>query len=130
MIKTHDRQGILDYFKKLGMEIKSIEYQGWYKDMICYPIADYTGTIQLYAIAYLENDKLYKPIRYVERFDDQGCYFLTEKGQIKSVKIPYEKVVEKDCISIVDNYTYNFKQAKIRHKKMKIERICREEDCD
>lgn len=117
MIKTHDRQGILDYFKELGMEIKSIEYQGWYKDMICYPIADYTGTIQLYEIAYLENDKLYKPIRYVERFDDQGCYFLTEKGQIKSVKIPYKKVVEKDCISIVDNYTYNFKQAKIRHKK-------------
>ena len=36
-----------------------------------------------------------KPIRYVERFDDQGCYFLTEKGQIKSVKIPYKKVVEK-----------------------------------
>lgn len=68
MIKTHDRQGILDYFKKLG-------------------------------------------------FDDQGCYFLTEKGQIKSVKIPYKKVVEKDCISIIDNYTYNFKQAKIRHKK-------------
>ena len=61
MIKTHDRQGILDYFKKLGMEIKTIEYQ--------------------------------------------GCYFLTEKGQIKSVKIPYKKVVEKDCISIVDNYT-------------------------
>ena len=59
--------------KKLGMEIKTIEYQ--------------------------------------------GCYFLTEKGQIKSVKIPYKKVVEKDCISIVDNYTYNFKQAKIRHKK-------------
>lgn len=86
MIKTHDRQGILDYFKKLGMEIKTIEYR--------------------------------------------GCYFLTEKGQIKSVKIPYEKVVEKDCISIVDNYTYNFKQAKIRHKKMKIERICHEEDCD
>ena len=27
MIKTHDRQGILDYFKELGMEIKSIEYQ-------------------------------------------------------------------------------------------------------
>ena len=27
------------------MEIKTIEYQGWYKDMICYPIADYTGTI-------------------------------------------------------------------------------------
>lgn len=86
MIKTHDRQGIRDYFKKLGMEIKTIEFQ--------------------------------------------GCYFLTEKGQIKSVKIPYKKVVEKDCISIVDNYTYNFKQAKIRHKKMKIERICCEEDCD
>ena len=47
MIKTHDRQGILDYFKKLGMEIKTIEFQ--------------------------------------------GCYFLTEKGQIKSVKIPYNK---------------------------------------
>lgn len=128
MIKTHDRQGILDYFKELGMEIKSIEYQGWYKDMICYPIADYTGTIQLYEIAYLENDKLYKPIRYVERFDDQGCYFLT--SQIKSVKIPYEKVVEKDCISIIDNYTYNFKHAKMRFKQEKIERICHEEDCD
>ena len=82
MIKTHDRQGILDYFKELGMEIKSIEYQGWYKDMICYPIADYTGTIQLYEIAYLENDKLYKLIRYVERFDDQGCYFLTGQKKI------------------------------------------------
>ena len=53
-------------------------------------------------------------------------------GKIKknTIKIPYEKVVEKDCISIVDNYTYNFKQAKIRYKKMKIERICHEEDCD
>ena len=29
MIKTHDRQGILDYFKKLGMEIRTIEFQGW-----------------------------------------------------------------------------------------------------
>lgn len=130
MIKTHDRQGILDYFKELGMEIRSEQCNRWYKDLICYPIADYTGITHLYEIAKLENDKLYKPIRYVERFDDQGCYFLTEKGQIKSVKIPYKKVVEKDCISIVDNYTYNFKQAKIRHKKMKIERICHEEDCD
>ena len=103
--------------KNLEWKSKRLSTKGWYKDMICYPIADYTGTIQLYEIAYLENDKLYKPIRYVERFDDQGCYFLTEKGQIKSVKIPYKKVVEKDCISIVDNYTYNFKQAKIRHKK-------------
>ena len=82
MIKTHDRQGIRDYFKKLGMEIKTIEYQGWYKDIICYPIADYTGTIHLYEIAYLENDKLYKLIRYVERFDDQGCYFLTGQKKI------------------------------------------------
>lgn len=130
MLKTHDRQGIRDYFKELGMKIKTIEYQGWYKDMIYYPIADYTGTIRLYEIAYLENDKLYKPIRYVERFDDHGWYFLSEKGQIKSVKIPYGKVVEKDCISIIDNYTYNFKQAKIRFKKEKIERICREEDRD
>ena len=130
MIKTHDRQGILDYFKKLGMEIKTIEYQGWYKDLICYPIIDNHGTINLYEIANLENEKLYKFIRTVERFDDDGCYFLTEKDQINSVKIPYKKVVEKDCISIVDNYTYNFKQAKIRYKKMKIERICHEEDCD
>ena len=130
MIKTHDRQGIRDYFKKLGMEIKTIEYQGWYKDMICYPIVDNNGTINLYEIADLENEKLYKHNRTVERFDDLGCYFLTEKGQIKSVKIPYGKVVENDCISIVDNYTYNFKQAKIRHKKMKIKRICHEEDCD
>lgn len=53
----------------------------------------------------------------IKTIEYQGCYFLTEKGQIKSVKIPYKKVVEKDCISIVDNYTYNFKQAKIRHKK-------------
>ena len=53
-------------------------------------------------------------------------------GKIKknAIKIPYEKVVEKDCISIVDNYAYNFKQAKIRFKKEKIERICHEEDCD
>lgn len=52
------------------------------------------------------------------------------KDKANAVKIPYGKVVEKDCISIVDNYTYNFKQAKMRHKKLKIERICREEDCD
>lgn len=130
MIKTHDRQGIVDYFKELGMEIRSTHYKGWYKDMICYPIADYNGTIHLYEIAYLENDKLYKPIRYVERFDDHGCYWLTEKNQANAVKIPYGKVLEKDCISIVDNYTYNFKQAKMRHKKLKIERICREEDCE
>lgn len=127
MIKTHDRQGIVDYFKELGMEIKTIEYQGWYKDMICYPIADYTGITHLYEIAKLENDKLYKLDKYVERFDDYGCYFLTNINK-NIIKIPYGKVVEKDCISIVDNYRYNFKQAKMRHKKFKIERICREED--
>lgn len=128
MIKTHDRQGIVDYFKELGMEIRTTSYKGWYKDMICYPIADYTGTIHLYEIANLENEKLYKLIRNVERFDDQGCYWLTAKDKANAVKIPYGKVLEKDCISIVDNYTYNFKQAKMRHKKLKIERICREED--
>ena len=130
MIKTHDRQGIVDYFKELGMEIRSIEYQGWYKDMIYYPIVDNNGTINLYEIADLENEKLYKHNRTVERFDDDGCYWLTEKDKKNTVKIPYGKVVENDCISIVNNYTYNFKQAKIRHKKMKIERICHEEDCD
>lgn len=128
MIKTHDRQGILDYFKELGMEIRTTEFRGWHKDMICYPVADYTGTIHLYEIANLVNDKLYKLIRYVERFDDQGCYWLSDKDGIDPVKIPYGKVVEKDCISIVDNYAYNFKQAKMRFKKEKIERICREED--
>ena len=130
MIKTHDRQGILDYFKELGMEIRSTGFKGWYLDMICYPIADYTGTIHLYEIANLENDKLYKLNRDVKRFDDHGCYWLTEKDKENAIKIPYGKVVEKDCISIVDNYTYNFKQAKMRFKKEKIERICREEDCD
>lgn len=130
MLKTHDRQGIRDYFKKLGMEIKTIEYQGWYKDMICYPIVDNNGTINLYEIADLENEKLYKHNRIVERFDDDGYYWLTEKDKKNTVKIPYGKVVENDCISIVNNYTYNFKQAKIRFKKEKIERICREEDCD
>lgn len=130
MIKTHDRQGILDYFKELGMEIRSTQCNGWYLDLICYPIADYTGTIHLYEIANLENEKLYKLIRNVKRFDDQGCYWLTAKDKANAVKIPYGKVVEKDCISIVDNYTYNFKQVKMRHKKLKIERICHEEDCD
>lgn len=130
MIKTHDRQGILDYFKELGMEIRSTSFKGWYLDMICYPITDYTGSIHLYEIANLENDKLYKLIREVKRFDDNGRYWLTEKNKANAVKIPYEKVLEKDCISIIDNYTYNFKQAKMRFKKEKIERICREEDCD
>lgn len=130
MIKTHDRQGILDYFKELGMEISSTSFKGWYLDMICYPITDYTGSIHLYEIANLENDKLYKLIREVKRFDDNGRYWLTEKNKANAVKIPYEKVLEKDCISIIDNYTYNFKQAKMRFKKEKIERICREEDCD
>lgn len=129
MIKTHDRQGIRDYFKKLGMEIKTIEYQGWYKDMICYPIVDNNGTINLYEIADLENEKLYKLNRTVEGFDDDGYYWLTVSDKKNAVKIPYGKVVENDCISIVNNYAYNFKQAKIRHKKMKIERICHE-DCD
>lgn len=128
MIKTHDRQGILDYFKELGMEIRSTSFKGWYLDMICYPITDYNGALHLYEIANLENEKLYKLVRTVERFDDHGCYWLTEKDKENAVKIPYGKVVEKDCISIVDNYTYNFKQARIRHKKLKIERICREED--
>ena len=128
MIKTHDRQGIINYFKELGMEVRSTEFKGWYKDMICYPIVDYHGSIHLYEIANLENEKLYKLIRTIERFDDHGCYWLTEKDLSNVVKIPYGKVVEKDCISIVDNYTYNFKQAKMRHKKLKIERICREED--
>lgn len=128
MIKTHDRQGILNYFKELGMEVRSTEFKGWYKDMICYPIVDNHGAIHLYEIANLENEKLYKLIRTIERFDDHGCYWLTEKDLSNVVKIPYGKVVEKDCISIVDNYTYNFKQAKMRHKKLKIERICREED--
>ena len=36
MIKTHDRQGILDYFKKLGMEIRTIEFQGGYVDNYIY----------------------------------------------------------------------------------------------
>ncbi len=130
MIKTHDRQGILDYFKELGMEISSTSFKGWYLDMICYPITDYNGSIHLYEIANLENDKLYKLIREVKRFDDNGRYWLTEKNKANAVKIPYEKVLEKDCISIIDNYTYNFKQAKMRFKKEKIERICREEDCD
>lgn len=130
MIKTHDRQGIRDYFKELGMKIRTAEYKGWYKDMIYYPIADYAGTIHLYEIANLENEKLYKLIRTVERFDEHGCYWLTEKDKENAVKIPYGKVVENDCISIVNNYTYNFKQAKIRFKKEKIERICREEDRD
>ncbi len=130
MIKTHDRQGILDYFKELGMEISSTSFKGWYLDMICYPITDYTGSIHLYEIANLENDKLYKLIREVKRFDDNGRYWLTEKNKANAVKIPYEKVLEKDCISIIDNYTYNFKQAKMRFKKEKIERICREEDCE
>lgn len=130
MIKTHDRQGILDYFKELGMEIRSTSFKGWYLDMICYPITDYNGSIHLYEIANLENDKLYKLIREVKRFDDNGRYWLTEKNKANAVKIPYEKVLEKDCISIIDNYTYNFKQAKMRFKKEKIERICREEDCD
>jgi len=130
MIKTHDRQGILDYFKELGMEIRSTEFKGWYLDMIGYPIIDYTGAIHLYEIANLENGKLYKLIREVKRFDDKGCYWLTEKNKANAVKIPYGKVVEQDCISVVDNYTYNFKQAKMRFKKEKIERICREEDCD
>ena len=129
MIKTHDRQGILDYFKELGMEISSTSFKGWYLDMICYPITDYNGSIHLYEIANLENDKLYKLIREVKRFDDNGRYWLTEKNKANAVKIPYEKVLEKDCISIIDNYTYNFKQAKMRFKKEKIERICRE-DCD
>lgn len=128
MIKTHDRQGILDFFKELGMEIRTTQFKGYYKDMICYPIADYTGVIHMYEIANLENEKLYKLIRYVDRFDDHGCYWLSDKDKANIVKIPYGKVVEKDCISIVDNYTYNFKQAKLRHKKLKIERICREED--
>lgn len=83
MIKTHDRQGIRDYFKKLGMEIKTIEYQGWYKDMICYPIVDNNGTINLYEIADLENEKLYKHNRIVERFDDDGYYWLTDKDKKK-----------------------------------------------
>mgnify|MGYP001350283543 CR=1 FL=1 len=130
MIKTHDRQGILDYFKELGMEISSTSFKGWYLDMICYPITDYNGSIHLYEIANLENDKLYKLIREVKRFDDNGRYWLTEKNKANAVKIPYGKVLEKDCISIIDNYTYNFKQAKMRFKKEKIERICREEDCD
>ncbi len=130
MIKTHDRQGISDYFKKLGMEIRSIEYQGWYKDIICYPIVNNNGFINLYEIADLENEKLYKLNRTVERFDNDGCYWLTEKDKKNAVKIPYKKVVENDCISIVNNYAYNFKQAKMRFKKEKIERICHEEDCD
>lgn len=130
MIKTHDRQGIRDYFKKLGMEIKTIEYQGWYKDMICYPIVNNNGIINLYEIADLENEKLYKHNRTVERFDDDGYYWLTEKDKKNTVEIPYGKVVENDCISIVNNYAYNFKQAKMRFKKEKIERICHEEVCD
>ena len=96
MIKTHDRQGILDYFKELGMEIRSIEFQGWYKDMIYYPIVDNNGTINLYEIADLENEKLYKLNRTVERFDNDGCYWLTEKDKKNTVKIPYKKVVEKE----------------------------------
>ena len=128
MIKTHDRQGIADYFKELGMEIRTTGFKGYYKDMICYPIADHVGIIHLYEIAYFENDKLYKIMRYVERFDDKGCYKLSSKDKENVVKIPFGKVVEKDCISIVDNYTYNFKQAKMRHKKLQIERICYEED--
>lgn len=129
MIKTHDRQGILDYFKELGMEIRSTSFKGWYLDMICYPIVDNHGSIHLYEIANLENEKLYKLIRTVERFDEHGCYWLTEKDKVNNaIKIPYGKVVEKDCISVVDNYAYNFKQAKMRFKKEKIERICREED--
>lgn len=110
------------------MEIRSEQCNRWYKDLICYPIADYTGITHLYEISKLENDKLYIFDRYIERFDDHGCYWLTAKDKANTIKIPYAKVVEKDCISIVDNYTYNFKQAKMRHKKLKIERICREED--
>lgn len=128
MIKTHDRQGILDYFKELGMEIRSTSFKGWYLDMICYPIVDNHGSIHLYEIADLENEKLYKLDRTIKRFDDHGCYWLAEKDKENAVKIPYGKVVEKDCISVVDNYAYNFKQAKMRFKKEKIERICREED--
>lgn len=128
MIKTHDRQGILDYFKELGMEIRSTSFKEWYLDMICYPIVDNNGAIHLYEIANLENEKLYKLIRNVERFDEHGCYWLTVKDKANAIKIPYGKVVEKDCISVVDNYAYNFKQAKMRFKKEKIERICREED--
>lgn len=130
MIKTHDRQGILDYFKELGMEIRSTSFKGWYKDMICYPIVDNNGTINLYEIADLENEKLYKLNRTVEGFDDDGYYWLTVSDKKNAVKIPYGKVVENDCISIVNNYAYNFKQAKMRFKKEKIERICHEEVCD
>lgn len=127
MIKTHDRQGILDYFKELGMEIRSDQFNGWYIDLICYPITDYVGITHLYEISKLEDDKLYKFNRSVERFDDCGCYWLTNNRE-NTIKIPFAKVVENDCISIIDNYRYIFKQAKIRHKKLKIERICREED--
>lgn len=91
MIKTHDRQGILDYFKELGMEIRSTSFKGWYLDMICYPIIDNHGTINLYEIADLENEKLYKLNRTVERFDNDGCYWLTEKDKKMQSRFLMEK---------------------------------------
>lgn len=91
MIKTHDRQGILDYFKELGMEIRSTQCNGWYLDLICYPIADYTGTIHLYEIANLENEKLYKLIRNVKCFDDQDVIGLLRKTKQMQSKFLMEK---------------------------------------
>ena len=52
---TNTADGIVNWLKenKKGLTLKFCNRgtasgnQGWYKDMICYPIADYTGTIQL-----------------------------------------------------------------------------------
>ena len=130
MIKTHDRQGIVDYFKELGMEIRTTHCNNWYNDMICYPTVDNFGVVHLYEIAHVKNDKLYKLNRAVERFDEHGCYWLTNLDKINPTTIPFGKVTEKDCNALIDNFNYQFKQAKIRFKKDKIERICCEEDCD
>ena len=83
MIKTHDRKGIVDYFKELGMEIRTTHCNNWYNDMICYPVVDFHGCVHLYEIAHVKNDKLYKLNREVERFDDRGSYWLTNLDKIK-----------------------------------------------
>lgn len=127
MIKTHDRQGIADYFKELGMEIRTSSYNRAYKDMICYPIVDHKGVVHLYEIAHLKNEKLYKLNKIVVRYDHHGVYWLAEDE--KPSTTIFGKVSEKDCNSIINSFIFKLKEAKKNFVKDKIERICREEDC-
>lgn len=126
MIKSHDRKGITDYFKELGMEIRTSSWNQSYTDMICYPNVDNHGSIHLYEIAHLKNEKLYKLNKIVLRYDAHGVYWLAEEEKPNTVV--FGKVSEKDCNSIVNSFIFKLKEAKKNFLKDKIERICREED--